>query len=244
MPLSTDNVLVESGLTATTVSASTYQGLPLDIRVTGGTYSNGTATFTNNTGGTFDIIGFNTSVSTLVTGFTYSNNLFRISNSTGGTLSVLANTMTGLTVNGNISATTITASTSVSATSISATTLIITTTGSTKGFGYGVGAGASVTQLTSKATTVIINALCGTITMFNAALSSGTTVAFTVTNSSVNATDIIHVQHDSVGTLGAYAVMANTPAAGSFKINVSHLYGAALSEAIVLRFAVIRSSIT
>jgi hypothetical protein len=47
-----------TGLTATTISATTYQNLPTDIRVTGGTYSNGTATFTNNTGGTFSVSGF------------------------------------------------------------------------------------------------------------------------------------------------------------------------------------------
>ena len=46
------------GLTATSISATTYLGLPTDIRVTGGTYSAGTATFTNNTGGTFNVTGF------------------------------------------------------------------------------------------------------------------------------------------------------------------------------------------
>jgi hypothetical protein len=54
-----------AGLTADTistpsVSATTYLNLPLDIRVTGGTYSSGTTTFTNNTGGTFTVTGFTT----------------------------------------------------------------------------------------------------------------------------------------------------------------------------------------
>jgi hypothetical protein len=49
-----------NGLTATTISATTYLGLPTDIRVTGGTYSAGTALFTNNTGGTFSVSGFST----------------------------------------------------------------------------------------------------------------------------------------------------------------------------------------
>ena len=47
-----------NGLTANTFSATTYLGLPLDIRVTGGTYSSGSATFRNNTGGTFTVSGF------------------------------------------------------------------------------------------------------------------------------------------------------------------------------------------
>ena len=50
-----------NGVTANTFSATTYLGLPTDIRVTGGTYTAGTATFTNNTGGTFNVTGFITS---------------------------------------------------------------------------------------------------------------------------------------------------------------------------------------
>lgn len=49
-----------NGLTATTISATTYQNLPLDVRVTGGTYDvdSRVATFTNSTGGTFAVTGF------------------------------------------------------------------------------------------------------------------------------------------------------------------------------------------
>jgi hypothetical protein len=67
------NTLIEGSLTATTISATTYQNLPTDVRVTGGTYSSGTATFTNNTGGTFNVTGFSTS----------SNGIVGISNSSG-----------------------------------------------------------------------------------------------------------------------------------------------------------------
>ena len=47
-----------NGLTSTTISATTYFGLPTDVFVTGGTYSDGTSTFTNNTGGTFNLTGY------------------------------------------------------------------------------------------------------------------------------------------------------------------------------------------
>jgi len=47
-----------NGLTADTFSATTYFGLPQDIYVTGGTYSSGTTTFTNNLGNTFDVTGY------------------------------------------------------------------------------------------------------------------------------------------------------------------------------------------
>ena len=54
-----DNVLKNiTGLTATTISATTYQNLPTDVFVTGGTYTSGNAIFTNNTGGTFSVSGF------------------------------------------------------------------------------------------------------------------------------------------------------------------------------------------
>lgn len=79
---------VVSGLTATTISATTYQNLPTDIRVTGGTYSGSTIIFTNNTGGTFSVTGITTS-----------------SPFTGGTVSGATNFTGGLTAN-TISATT------------------------------------------------------------------------------------------------------------------------------------------
>jgi len=73
LPLSggtvTGNTIFTQGITATTISATTYQNLPTDIRVTGVTNSNNTFTFTNNTGGTFSTI-FNT-----VTGLTINGNL-------------------------------------------------------------------------------------------------------------------------------------------------------------------------
>jgi len=73
LPLSggtvTGNTIFTQGITATTISATTYQNLPTDVRVTGVTNSNNTFTFTNNTGGTFSTI-FNT-----VTGLTINGNL-------------------------------------------------------------------------------------------------------------------------------------------------------------------------
>lgn len=96
--------------TSGSFSASTYLGLPTDVRVTGGTYSSGTTTFRNNTGGTFTVTGYytgGTDNDKFVTGFTYNNNKFTISDNSGGTFNALINTVTGLTVNGVLSATTI-----------------------------------------------------------------------------------------------------------------------------------------
>jgi hypothetical protein len=110
-------------------------------------------------------------------------------------------------------------------------------------FGYGAGAGGTVTQGTDKATAVTLNTRCGTITMNAAALADATTVSFTLTNSQIAATDVVILNHASAGTAGAYTLNAQA-AAGSASINVRNVSGGSLSEAIVLRFAVIKATTT
>lgn len=83
------NIVVTSGLTANTISATTYYNLPKDVFVTGGTYSDGTTTFTNNIGGTFNVTGFYTgSTDVFVTGGTFSSSTITFTNNSGGTFSV------------------------------------------------------------------------------------------------------------------------------------------------------------
>jgi hypothetical protein len=59
LPLLNTNNVFQSGVTANTISATTYENLPLDVFVTGGTFDNNsdTLTFTNNSGGTFNVSG-------------------------------------------------------------------------------------------------------------------------------------------------------------------------------------------
>jgi hypothetical protein len=62
-----------------------------DVNVTGGTYSNGVATFTNSTGGTFNVTGFFTgSTDNYITGGTFNHNTETLSliNVTGGTIDI------------------------------------------------------------------------------------------------------------------------------------------------------------
>ena len=75
--------------------------LASDMTITGGTYatSTGIATFTNNTGGTFNVSGFLTGMTdTFVTGGTYSTStgIATFTNNTGGTFSV-SGFLTGMT---------------------------------------------------------------------------------------------------------------------------------------------------
>ena len=86
-PIGNDKLTVSGNTTIYgTLSATTYAGLPTDVRVTGGTFSSGTATFTNNTGGTFTVTGFSTGGGTFTGGTVSGATYF-----TGG---VSANTLT------------------------------------------------------------------------------------------------------------------------------------------------------
>jgi hypothetical protein len=109
------------------------------------------------------------------------------------------------------------------------------------GVGYKTGAGGTVTQATSKSTAVTLNTATGNITMNNAALPAGTIVSFTLNNTSIAATDQIVVTHESGGTTGAYTVNGRVTGAGTAGIDVRNNTSGSLSEAIVLRFSIIKS---
>ena len=106
--------------------------------------------------------------------------------------------------------------------------------------GYATGAGGTVTQATSKATGVTLSKSTGQITLDGAALSASTTVSFTLTNTAIEAGDILIMNHISAGTAGSYMLNAQS-AAGSASINVRNISLGSLSEAIVIAFAVIKA---
>ena len=111
---------------------------------------------------------------------------------------------------------------------------------STGKHGYATGAGGTVTQATSKATGVTLSKSTGQITLNNAALASDTTVSFTLTNTVIEAGDILIMNHISAGTAGSYLLNAQS-AAGTASINVRNITAGSLSEAIVIAFAVIKA---
>jgi len=108
--------------------------------------------------------------------------------------------------------------------------------------GYITGEGGARTQTTSKSTGVTLNKKCGQVTMNAAALAADTTVSFTLTNSTIAATDVLVLNHVSGGTAGSYLLNAQA-AAGSASINVRNVTAGSLSEAIVIGFAVIKAVI-
>ena len=120
-------------------------------------------------------------------------------------------------------------------TSLTATGVIAST--GTAGVGYATGAGGAVTQGTSRTTGVTLDKTSGAITLFSAA---GTTSAttFTVTNSTVAATDVVILNQKSGTDL--YDLMVTAVAAGSFNITF-RTTGGTTTETPVFNFAVIKA---
>ena len=110
-------------------------------------------------------------------------------------------------------------------------------------FGYGAGAGGTVTQATNKSTAVTLSTRCGQVTMNGANLVTNTAVTFTLTNTQIAATDVLMMNHVSGGTLGTYSFVARC-AAGSATISVRNVTAGDLAEAVVIGFAVIKASTT
>jgi hypothetical protein len=119
-------------------------------------------------------------------------------------------------------------------TSLTATGVVAST--GTAGVGYATGAGGAVTQATSRTTGVTLNKTTGAITLFSAA-GSATAATFTVTNSTVAATDVIILNQKSGTDL--YDLMVTAVAAGSFNISF-RTTGGTTTETPVFNFAVIK----
>jgi hypothetical protein len=119
-------------------------------------------------------------------------------------------------------------------TSLTASGTIVST--GTAGVGYATGAGGTVTQGSSRTTGVTLNKTTGAITLFSAA-GSATAATFTVTNSTVAATDVIVLNQKSGTDL--YDLMVTAVAAGSFNITF-RTTGGTTTEQPVFNFAVIK----
>jgi hypothetical protein len=147
----------------------------------------------------------------------------------------------GTVTSGNISACTSTSMVMVTpvigaatGTSLTATGVIAST--GTAGVGYATGAGGAVTQITSRTTGVTLDKTTGSITLVSAA-GSPTLASFTVTNSTVAATDVIIINQKSGTDL--YEIAITAVAAGSFRVSFFSLVGTT-TEQPVFNFAVIK----
>ena len=165
-----------------------------------------------------------------------------------GRITALDNIPIGATTPAAITGTVITASTkfvgaldgTVGATTpaaVTGTSVLASTT-----LGYKVGSGGTVTQATSKTTAVTLNKISGEIVMDDAALADDATAVFTLTNSTIAATDVVIVNVASgVAVAGSYQVTVGAVAAGSCSISVLNVSGGSRTDTIKLNFAVIKA---
>lgn len=115
-------------------------------------------------------------------------------------------------------------------------------------FGYaGAGTGGTVTQLTSRTTGVTLDKICGDITLVSASVSGLSSQRFTLTNSTIGATDMVQVclVGDSAAgtgpTTSAYDVGVLQVAAGACDIVVHNTNNSATAtEQLTVRFMVIK----
>jgi len=124
-----------------------------------------------------------------------------------------------------------------------ATTGSVLSSSSSAGMGYSTGSGGAVTQITSRATGVTINTICGQITTDTTSLAAEASAKFTVTNSSVAEADVIVISFRDAVALNTNCVVTDT-AAGTFEITVINgnvAAGTAETGAIIINFAIIKA---
>jgi hypothetical protein len=108
------------------------------------------------------------------------------------------------------------------------------------GLGYS-GTIGSATQLTSRDTAVTISNVTGAITLFSTTTTANTYNLFTVTNTTVAATDVIILNQRS-GSANSYILSVANVAAGSFQVQVYNYLTVAVAEAPLINFAVIKTA--
>lgn len=114
-------------------------------------------------------------------------------------------------------------------------------TGGTGGVGYTNGAGGTVSQSGNKSSGVTLDKQSGAITMQATNLAADTIVSFVLTNNTIGTNDLLVLQHQSGGTLGAYTLNAAC-APGSATIYVRNNTAGGLAEALIIRYAVIKGA--
>lgn len=107
----------------------------------------------------------------------------------------------------------------------------------TAGMGYGTGVGGAVTQLTSRATGVTLNKICGGITLFSVA-GSATWASFTLTNSFIEAADMLIFAQNGGANIYNFTCKV---AAGSAVVSFQTTGGTAV-DAPIVNFAIIKAS--
>lgn len=106
--------------------------------------------------------------------------------------------------------------------------------------GYTAAAQGTVTQLSSKGTSVTLNKSAGRITMNAAALAANTNVSFQFNNSFISSNDVLLVNiSGGLANASTYNCWVDSLSAGNAIISLRNISAGSLSEAVVINFALI-----
>ena len=109
--------------------------------------------------------------------------------------------------------------------------------------GYTAGAGGTVTQATSKGTTVTLNKLSGKVLTHAQSIPAGAISAFVFGNNTVGAADCVVVNIGAIANSSNYSVRVGEISAGSFVVTLQNLSAGALAEAVPISFVVIKGAV-
>lgn len=111
--------------------------------------------------------------------------------------------------------------------------------------GYGAGSGGTVTQATSKSTSVTLNKPSMRVTTHNAALAAGASVGFAIVNGTVLATDNVTATFiASLPSVNANYSVRVAVSDGVIYVHLTNESAGSLSEAVPIKFDVIKGSTT
>jgi hypothetical protein len=115
--------------------------------------------------------------------------------------------------------------------------------------GYPTGTGGTVTQGTSRTTGVTLNKITGEIVLFAVGIAGHEADEFVLTNSTIEANDVIMICIKNGGSLSAgtrkyYVTSVNTVGAGTCTISVGNIdNGAIPSESPIIQFVVLKGAV-
>jgi hypothetical protein len=222
-------------IAATANATALVSGVPCTILAVGTTDFTLIGAVSNTVGVSFTATGAGTGTGTVTINSQGSNKTVAGSSGTSFTYTATSATFASITVTGTVTVNT-RYNFYANGTAPNAFSGDVTIFGA-GGLGYSTGSGGAVTQATSRTTGVTLNKTNGAITLVSAA-GLATYQSFTVTNSTVAATDTIILNQKS-GT-DKYILLVTAVAAASFQITFATT-GGVTTEQPVFNFAVIKA---
>lgn len=111
----------------------------------------------------------------------------------------------------------------------------------TVAIGYASGSGGTVTQATSKSTSVTLNKPSGRITTAADELAAGASAVFQLNNSLISSSD--QVSANIAGTVSTYEARCLSVNAGLCLIRLTNISGGSLSQAVGINFAISKGAV-